>query len=254
MTRTESNIDSLLTELTASLTQPTGDAVLRRINAERLLRLLTDEFIAAHEADRVRVLPDDRLGDQQGADFLVQIDDYDIRLLFLDAPEGRPILDVGMLPALLKLLEDNPSTVALVLVWTTDDLSAVPLSVVRIRFLSQNPDRLPDLLVGASPLPETLRALVEQQSRLWKVDLGETPHTAAQAKDVRCLFEEAIGASIDTECQRSYRYAERKLAAAHFPQEEEKRLIFAVLRDALDGAKSDELVPRLTRISQRGER
>lgn len=254
MTDLAPSVNSLLSEIKASLTQPGGEAVLRRINAERLLRLLADEFIESRQADRIRILPDNRLAGEPGADFLLQIDDYDIRLQFLDAPDGAPTLDASQLPDLLRLLEDNPSTVALVLVWTTDELLAAPLSVVRIRFLSQHPDRLPDLLAGAKPLPETLRVVVERQTRLWEAGLVETPRTAAKSKDMRRLFEEAIGDAVETERRRSYRYTERKLAAARFPVDEEKRLIFAVLGEALGGASAEELVPQLVRFSQRGGR
>jgi hypothetical protein len=254
MKQSDLNVDSLLVELMASLSQPTGEAVLRRINAERLLRLLADEFIAAHQAERVRILPDERLAGQQGADFLLQIDDYDVRLIFLDTPDSAPAFDPSMLPDLLKLLEDNPSTVALVLVWTTGNLLAVPLSMLRARYLSQNPERLPALLADARPLPETLRVVVERQTKLWEVGLDQVPHTMAKSTDMRRLFEEAIGAAIDAERQRSYRYAERKLAARLFPIEEERRVIFAVLAEALAGAPAQELVPRLTRVLQRGGR
>lgn len=254
MTESDLNVESLLAELTASLSQPTGEAVLRRINAERLLRLLADEFMEARQADRIRILPDNRLAGEPGADFLLQIDDYDIRLLFLDAPDGAPTLDAGQLPELLQLLEDNPSTVALVLVWTTDDLHAAPLSVIRVRFLVQNPDRLPALLAEAKPLPEILRALVEGQTKLWEAGLDRAPRTAAKATDMRLLFEEAIGDAIETERRRSYRYTERKLAARRFPVELEKRLILSVLGEALAGASAVELVPRLTRMLQRGRR
>jgi hypothetical protein len=151
-------------------------------------------------------------------------------------------------------LEDNPSTVALVLVWTTDELLAVPLSVVRIRFLVKNPDRMRELLARAKPLPETLRSVVDMQTRFWEAGLDKTPHTAAKATDMRRLFEEAIGDAIETERRRSYRYTERKLAAVRFPVEEEKRLIFAVLGEALGGASAQELVSRLLRLSQRGAR
>ena len=254
MTELDPSVDSLLAELKASLARVGGEAALRRINAERLLRLLADEFVESRQADRIRILPDNRLAGEPGADFLMQVDDYDIRLLFLDAPDGAPTLDPSQLPDLLRLLENNPSTVALVLVWTTDDLQAVPLSVLRIRYLAKNPDLLPALQHESRPLPETLRRLVERQTKLWEAGLDKAPHTAAKATDMRRLFEEAIGDAIETERGRSYRYAERKLAARQFPVEEEKRLIFSVLGDALAGASAMELVARLTRWSQRGRR
>ena len=254
MTDLDPSVDSFLAELKASLSQGDGQAVLRRINAERLLRLLADEFIETHQAERIRILPDNRLAGQAGADFLLQIDDYDIRLLFLDAPDGTPALDAGQLPGFLKLLEDNPNTVALILVWTTDDLLAVSLSMLRTRFLVQNPGRLPAVLEKAKPLPETLRAVVDSQTKLWEVGLEQVPRTTAGSTDMRRLFEEAIGAAIDAERQRSYRHTERKLAARRFPVDEEKQLIFEVLGKALSGTSARELVPQLTRTSQRGRR
>ena len=61
MTDLPGSMSDFLSEFTHSLTQPNGDAVLRRINAERLLRLLADEFVEAHQAARIRILPDNRL-------------------------------------------------------------------------------------------------------------------------------------------------------------------------------------------------
>ena len=89
MTESLSSLDGFLTEFKATLSQPSGAAVLRRINAERLLSLIAEEFVASHEAERIRILPDNRVAGPSGSDFLLQIDDYDIRIEFLDAPDGQ---------------------------------------------------------------------------------------------------------------------------------------------------------------------
>lgn len=251
MTDSAPSIDAFLSEIQASLTQSGGEAVLRRINAERLLHLLAEEFVEDHQAERVRILPDRRLAGEAGADFLLQIDDYDIRLQFLDAPEGKPVLDADRISEFADLLTDNPSTVALILVWTTDNLLAVSLSMSQTRQLAQNPQRFVDLLADARPLPEVLRTVVERQTRFWEVGLDQTPHTAARSTDMRRLFEEAIGAAIDAERQRSYRYTERKLAARTFPAEEERLIIFSALAEALAGRSASELVSQLIRVSPR---
>jgi hypothetical protein len=251
MTETDATLDDFLTEFQASLGQPTGEAVLRRINAERLLRLLADEFVSSHQAERVRILPDNRFVGEAGADFLLQIDDYDIRLEFLDAPEDRPALASDQLPAFRALLEDNPNTVALVLVWTTDELLAVPLSVRRVRFLSQNPNRLPDLLSDAKPLSDVLRAIVTDQIKLWEVELDTTLGPVAQDADTRRLFEGAMEKAIKAERQRSYRYPERKQAAKEFPVAEETKIILDALQEALGSASTKRIVQRLTRIKSR---
>ncbi len=252
MTEASMDMESLLTELKASLSQPSGEAVLRRINAERLLRLLAGEFIEAHQAERIRVLPDSRVAGEAGADFLLQIDDYDLRLQFLDAPAGALALDAKQLPAFLSLLEDNPSTTALILTWTTEDLLSVCLSVARVRHLMDHPDRLTALLKAAKPLPEALRALVAQQVKLWEIGLDTAAPPPAQGADMRHVFEEAISRAIEAERGRSYRSVERKAAAQSFPADEEKRLILSVLGEALGGAKAGDLVRQLIHITRRG--
>jgi hypothetical protein len=252
MTQKGESFEGFLTEFKASLSQPSGEAVMRRINAERLLRLLADEFVEAHQAERIRVLPDNRVAGEPGADFLLQVDDYDIRLQFLDTPEGVPSLDEDRLSEFLSLLEDNPSTAALILVWTTDDLLAIPLSVARARFLLEHPDHLSALLKRAQPLPEVLRTIVAQQVKVWEVGLDEIAPSPAKGGDMRRMFEEAIAKAIEAERGRSYRSVERKAAARRFPADEEKRLILSVLGEALNGAEARDLVPQLTHISRRG--
>jgi hypothetical protein len=246
------SIDDFLTEIKTSLTQSTGEAMLRRINAERMLRLTMDELIEANQADRIRIMTDQRLAGEPGADFLLQVDDYDLRLELLDAPDNMPVLTSRDLPRLLKLLEDNSNTVALVLVWATDNLESIPFSVKRLKYIVDNPTRISNLLAEAKPLVEILRELMERQIKDWGVGLDERPDLTRKLTDTRHLFEKAIGQAIDAERGRSYRFVERRQAADQFPVEEEKRLIFSVLGEALDGVSANELVPKLTRSSRRG--
>jgi hypothetical protein len=252
MTSSDPPVDSFLNEFKASLSEPTGEAVLRRINAERLLYLLADELVESHQAERIRVLPDSQLAGEAGADFLVQVDDYDIRLELMDAPGGGPRLSQDKLRNFAELLEDNPNTVALVVVWTTDDLQAIPLSVADIRHLLEHPDSLSRLMQEAKALPEVLKAIIARQTKLWEVGLAPAPRSAVQPPDIRLLFERAIGAAIEAERDRSYRYTERRLAADLFPVEEERRLIFQVLKQALEGGAAGELATQLTRLPRRG--
>jgi len=246
------SVDGLLSELKASLSQPSGEAALRRINAERLLRLLAEEFMESHQAERIRILTDNRLVGEAEADLLFQVDDYDIRLQLLDAPENIPALSVNQLPDLLRLLENNPSTVALILVWTTDDLASVPMSVARIRFLLENPGRLPGFISSAQPLPDALRDVVARQVKTWEAGLETLPRPEATMVDSRRLFEGAFGEAVKAECQRSYRSPARKEAAQHFPVGKEKRVIMAVFKEAVNGVPAESLKQRLTRLSRRG--
>ena len=253
MTEPPDILSSFLDELKASLSQSAGDAVIRRINAERLLRLLVEEFIDSCQAERMRILSDNRLVGEAGADFLLQIDDYDVRVELLDAPEGAPTFDTAQLPRLVALLEDNPSTVALILAWATDDLLAVDLPLSQLRTVAEHPDRLKDLLANARPLPQVLQDVVAQHTKLWAVGLERASRPVTSPADLRRLFESAIGEAIEAEQRRSYRSAERRLAASEFPVEREKRLILDALAQALAGAEAQDLVPTLTRIKRGGK-
>ena len=246
------SVDRLLAELKASLSEPSGEAALRRINAERLLHLKAEEFIEAHQAERIRILPDRRVAGEPEADLLLQIDDYDIRLVLLDAPGGKPTLAADQLSQLLGLLGNNPSTIAVVLVWTTDALLSLPLKVPDIQHLLENPDGLSNVLSSAKPLLEVLHGIVGRQTKDWEAGLDATPRPAAMLGDSRRLFEAAYGKAVETERRRSYKSTVRKEAAQDFPFERERQVIMETLEEALNGESSESLRERLTKLPRRG--
>jgi hypothetical protein len=246
------SVDGLLSELKASLSQPSGEAALRRINAERLLHLLAEEFIEAHQAERIRILSDRRLVGEPEADLLLQVDDYDIRLQLLDAPENKPALAVDQLSQVLGLLENNPSTITLILVWTTDDLLSVPLKVSDIQLVREDPNRLLYLLSSAQPLLDVLGEVVTRQTKKWEARLDTTPRPETMPGDSRQLFEEAFGKAVEAERQRSYKFPARKEAAQRFPFEHERQVILEILKEALNGESSENLKKRLTKLPRRG--
>jgi hypothetical protein len=252
MTEKPLPVDEFLSELKASLSEASGEAILRRINAERLLQLLAEEFVETHQAECVRVLPDNRLVGEPEADLLLQIDDYDIRIQLLDAPEGNPVLTEDQLRQLLRLSENNPSTEEMILVWTTDDLMSTALNDGRIRSLLQDLDQIPALLSRAQPLLDVLRDIVARKVKVWETGLDIIPSPETALADSRQLFEEKLEAAIESECGRSYRSPARAEAAQRFPIQKEKQVILDTLRDALNGEPSDSLKKRLTRLPRRG--
>lgn len=251
MTAEQDDHNNLISETSASLSQPGSAASLPRMNAERLLRLSVDQIIEQHRDSNIRILPDRRLTGKSGADFLLQVDDYDLRLVLLDAPEGRPALDLSLLNDCMALLEHNPGTVALILIWTTNDLLSIPVSIARLRYLLQAPQKVNDLLKRAKPFIEIVSELIHKQTKLWEVGLEQIPHSTAQSVDLYRLFSEEIGKAIDVETRRSYRNNERLRAARNFPYEHEKKLILALLQEALQGASAKDLEARLLRVSRR---
>lgn len=210
-------------------------------------------LIAAHPAERIRVLPDASLAGAPGADFLLQIDDYDLRLILLDAPGGRPSLDLRQVQSAVRVLEDNPGTLAVLLVWSVENLPAVPLSLTRIRYLAQNSDKIPDLLRQARPLEDVASEIIRRQTRPWSAGLTEIPPSAGQGFDLYQIFSGEIGQAIDAEMHRKYVHEERRQAAREFPYQPEKQFILSVLQDALRGIETGQLVERLVQVRKRSQ-
>lgn len=252
MSDNRDSIDGFISEINASLQQPDTSAFLRRVNAERMIVLIINELIEEHQAESIRILPDNRLTGVAGADFLLQIDDYDLRLELLDAPGDHLRLGPEQLNTSILLLEENPSTLALILVWSTDTLLSVPLSLTRIRYLSQNSDKTDELLRQAQPLKEVISELIRRQIKIWDVESTQFPQTTGQSVDLFKIFSEEIGKAIDAEMHRNYHIEERRQAAQQFPYQLEKQLILSVLQDALQGVSADKLSDRLVRVSNRG--
>ncbi len=232
--------DDLSAVLKAALSPSSRPAV------DRLVCFLS-EFADTRTDLAFRVLSDFRLDGAFGADLLLQIDDYDVRLKLLDPGfDGGPVLDRHRLEQIISLLENNPNTAALVLVWATDDQPAVHLSMARARAAAANPAVMATLLSMAQPLPEVLRAIVQRQLPEWGAEMATLTNVKGQALDTHRLFERAVVQAIETERHRTYRSQTRKQAALQFPVEEETRVILDTLAKALAGAPAFELIAELT--------
>lgn len=245
-------ISGFLSEFSASLSQDTQEAFQRRINAERMIKLLSDELIEQHEAESIRVLPDRRLAGKDAADFLVQVDDYDLRLILLDAPEGKLSVTPDHLREWADLLEANPSTNLVIAVWTDDELSALSFSMAQLQSLTKSPEQLRKVLAEVRPLRQVISDVIRHQIKIWDVakDLAGKP--SAQSRDIYSVFAEKISRAIDVEVNRHYRTEERLQAARNYPYEQEKRAILSVLQEALSGTSSKDLQMRLTSLPRRG--
>lgn len=226
---------------------------LRRASAERKFVLLIDELMAELQ-EKIRVLSDNRLAGKSGADFLIQVDDYEFRVALIDAPENVLVLAKERLQSSVALLEDNPGTLALIFAWTTDDLRAVPLSFARIQYLLQNSERIPSLVRQAKPVKDVIIDVIQRQIKVWDVNLEKTQLSTGPEVDVLQIFFEEVGKAIDKEMHRSYRNEERSQAAKTYPYLQEKQFLVSVLEDALQGADVNQMVDKLVRVTHRGVR
>lgn len=213
--------------------------------AKGMLQQELQDFADRKEETPIRLLTDQRLAGAVDAEVVIQIDEYDFRLRLLETSSTQPQLTVTQLTPFQQSLEANPSTVALLLTWTTNDLLTIPLTIARIRFLQQYPHLLPRLLSQARPLLSVLQELMTRQIKEWEKGLDLSQRVLDEPIDVRQVFATALEDAFKKERKRSYRQPIRKEAAHHFPVDSEKSTMLAVLDEALKGKSAHQLIELL---------
>lgn len=229
-----------------------GEHTPARMNAERALHLVLQELSPAHPDQRIRVIPEQQRDERQAADFLIQVDDYDIRLRMIDMRDDRPALTLDQLAELAKQLEANPNTVALVVTWISPQMLAIALSLHRISYLRRNPSRLSDLRGQVTTISQVLDAILARQLKTWKSDFGLDREGPQSPADLRQVFRQELEQAIEIERRRSYRSEERKEAAQQFALQRETATVLSALDSALKGARAAEIASRLARTVRRG--
>jgi hypothetical protein len=248
------SLDGFLNEMMASMSQGNRDAMMRRINAERLIKLIAEKLVELHQAESIRLIADNRLIMQDAADYLVQVDEYDLRLVLLDSTGEKPSLTVDLMQEWVALLRSNPSTTALIAVWANDELSSIALSMRRLQHLIEQPSELGKLPQNLDTFENVISTVIRKQTKSWKIPRIDPNKPSSGQRDLYSIFSEKIIRAIDAEANRRYRTEERLKAAQKFPAEQEKQAILKILQDALDGKPAKDLEKRLTSLSRRGEK
>lgn len=244
MPETPDLIESYLRELRAGAEAGDTEVLFRRLDTERKARTMLD--FLAEEYD-LRVLPDRRLGTEVAADFLVQIEEYELRLVIEDVVDGRPQLSAAQFDVYHQLLHLNPATVGILIIWTGPDLPALVLRLGQLRFLQQCPERLAEELEQVRPLEVTLRAFMEGQTKEWALEeLEPAVGPTGLLSDTRTLFEHTLRQYLAREAGRRYR-REEKVAAAQELSERDVASMLKILDAALAGERATELAARLVR-------
>ncbi len=252
MSQPPGSLDDFLSEISASLGGSTGEAALRRINTERVLRLALEEIVQQRHDLHIRLLADRRIAGQAGADLLMQIDDYEIRLALLDSPSGKPELTPDQIDRLRLVFEENPSTEAMVLTWSTEDLLSQKLNLQIVEFLRAQPEKLESYLQKARPLPDVIAEILAGYMKIWELNLEAPAGSEPASGDIRKLFEEHFKLSLIQERERSYKNPERKEAALRIDEWKELALLNETLDEALQNQLSTALSKRLVKLPRRG--
>jgi hypothetical protein len=245
------SFDDFLAQMSASLQSSSGEAALRRINAERVLRLMLDEIVQQRHDLQIRVLTDNRISGYAGADILMQVDDYEIRIELKDISEDSPTLSMDELAVYKKIFEENPSTEALVIAWIADDLPSQSLSLETIDDLV-NEDLVEEFVKRARPLPDVVQEILSNQMRVWE-DIPSLPNNISDtSSNIASVFSSHFKNTLKVEQERSFKLEEKKMAVKNFPEKRESDLFKSVLQDALKESSVEKLSDRLSQLPRRG--
>ncbi len=248
------SFDDFLAQVSASLTSSSGEAALRLINAQRNLRLVLDEIVQQRHDLQIRVISDNRISGDAGADVLMQIDDYEIRLELIDTPNLLPNLTKVKLKKYRQIFEDNPSTETLVITWTSDELLSQRLSLVTVDYLIENDNQIEDFVHNAKPLSDVVQEILVSQMRVWDDIPSLTPKDGSISSDVSEIFVNHFADELKSERERPFKIEEKKLAIRQFPEKRETDILKNVLQEALNEASTDELAARLAQLPRRGSK
>lgn len=248
------SIDDFIAELSTSIKSPSGEAVLRRINTERMLKVILEEIVQQNHDLQIRILSDSRIAGESGADILIQIDDYDIRLEIVDTSNDDVSINQDQIQQFENIFEENPSTETLILTWTTARLNSIQLSLEQIQNISSNPDQIHNYLKLMRPLEEIFKEILETHIKVWRKMLTVPVQSVMSTNDIRKLFESHFHECLEIERKRPFKMEERKKAVAGLSDQEVTKLINEILDLALDGVPMGMLYHELIQLPKWGKK
>lgn len=254
--------DGFFSEISASLIGKSGEEALRRINTERRISGFLESVVENHTDIQIRIMNDARIAGETGADFLIQIDDYDIRLDILDTLDQQCHLQFEKLFFYRRIFEKNPSTEVLFITWTTIDLLTLQLTLIDIDTLlkkvihdaSKNGDSnkhengIIDLSEQVNPINEVFEEFFINKIRVWEKIVTLRPDHKNTESSLQQVFINHFKKCLDVERNRPYKVDEKRIAANKLSENMNTKLFKDVLEKALNGEPINELVESLIKL------
>lgn len=249
------SIEDVFSEIRASLDTPEDQSILKRIDFERLLKMSLEEIVDRFDTHQVRVLSDLHIAGKTGADLLVQIDDYEVRIEILEQLSKDEKISGNQLEVYKRVFEENPSTQFLILTWVSDDITSIVFSLQDILTLEEEPDEFDKLLSNSKPLSENLENIIVSQLKNWDTEISFMGDKKKQSVDLKKKeFQDNLPNSINHQINKQYRNPEKIEAVSTYSVREESNLIKDALNIALSGESAESISKIFSRIKKGGKK
>jgi len=243
-----------LMELKAKLASETSEEMVERIEAEQTVQ---DILVELSDSHGFRVVEDYRYTTREeikGSDFVLQKEDFELRLILKYSPTGMPMLSSNDLMALREILKSSQSTTALVVVWTGPDLPTVVMTQGLIEFLLAEEQETAAFLETASPLKDAVLRFVKNQTKGWGLRQAERPPAEEILPETQAILGRKLGEELRRESTRAYKL-ERKIAAQKSIGTEDVETIERIFEESRRASKdAQEIAQELRKLIDKWER
>lgn len=243
-----------LMELKAKLASETSEEMIARIEAERAIH---DILVELSDSYDFRVVEDYRYAtreEEQGTDFILQMEDFELRLIVEYSPTGTPNLSANDLRALRKILESSQSTIALAVVWAAPDLPTLVITQGLVEFLLAEEQEIVEFVKSALPLKDAILRFVDKQTKSWGLRQVERLSAEEILPDTEAILQRRLREELGRESTRPYKL-ERKVAAQKRISHEDVEAIARIFEESRKTSKdAEEIADDLRKLIDRWQR
>jgi len=223
-------------ELRAKLASETSEEMMARIEAEQAVE---DILVELSDSRGFRIVEDYRYAtgeEQKDTDFILQVEDIELRLVVKYSSSGAPTLSREDLVGFSRILQATQATSALVLVWAAPELPTLVVTPADIDLLLSSEELVPVFLETTSTLKEAVLRFVESQTKEWRLRVvsGSAPGTVFP--ETQAILEHRLHRELEEESRRAYRL-DRKVLAQRTLMAQDAEAITRVLEDGRRAAK-----------------
>jgi len=223
-------------ELKAKLASETSEEMMARIDAEQAIE---DILVELSDSRGFRIVEDYRYAtgeEQKDTDFIIQVEDIELRLIVKYSASGAPTLSRDDLGDLTEVLQGTQGTTALVLVWAAPELPTLIVTPADIELLLSREELVPAFLEATCELKEAVLRFVDSQTKKWRFGVVSGSGAGAVLPETQAILEQRLREEVEEESKRAYRL-ERKVLAQRTLTAQDAAAIARVFEEGRRAAK-----------------